>query len=278
MKKISKVACAIALAGAMAFVLVACGGSSGSSGSGSAASESGSAVSESAASSDAAKDVYVVTKATYYQEDGTVRGATTSELDEHGNAVQQTSLGGGGNNENVMKYEFDENGYTIAMIQPDGQKVTYETTLDGDKPVKVVGSNGATTDYQYYDNGMPKEAVSQFGDEYKHVISFDENGYMTTREVAFMAEDSKEEAAMAYAWEFDESSNPVSLTVTETKVSEGTSIGALSAGAYTIECDADGNIVKVANAENGNTVIELEYTRVDNPSAFCRLNSALKSF
>lgn len=265
MKKISKVAFTAALVGAMALVLVACGGSS-----------SGSAASESAASSDATQDVYAMTKATFYEEDGTVKEVDTYERDEHGNTVQQTTQMhlGGNDTESVVKYETDENGYTVALTQPDGQEVTYEITLDGDKPLKSAGSNGAVTEYQYYDNGMVKEITSQFSDEYTGVISYDEDGYLKERASSFK---NGNKANIAYTWEFDGSNNPASITVEEIEKSEDVSVGGLSAGKYTIECDADGNIVKVAKADSGDVVFEREYAKVDNPSACCRLNSTLKS-
>lgn len=262
MRNFGKAALVAAFIGTMAFILVAC-------------SSGGSSASGNAASTEAPSGVFVASKIVRYQEDGSVLGSTAYDLDEHGNTVTGTSVNG--DNKSVVKYERDENGYTTKITQPDGQEITYESTFDGDKLMKVVGSNGAISEYQYHTNGIPSKMTTNFGDEFSNVSSYDENGYLTEKNIVFKAGDSANEATIDYTWEFDGSNNPVSLTVTETKAGENISDG-LPTGKYTIECDADGNIVKITNAESGKTILEYEYTKVDDPSASCKRGSSITSF
>lgn len=270
MRKVSRAIFAVALIGAMAFVLVACGGGSGSVSGGAGESSA----SESAAGSETPKEYYAITKSVFYAEDGSVRGESVYDRDEHGNAVTNTSTSG--DNEQVVKYECDENGYTTSITQPDGETITYEMTLDGDKLLKTVGSNGAITEYAYHENGLPSEVVSSFGDEFTNVKSYDENGYLVEMDVSFKGGDSENKVVMGYEWELDEAGNPVSITVTEKETTENSTAGNLRPGKYAIECDANGNILKISD-EDGNAILEHEYVKVDDPSKSCMLSNMMKS-
>lgn len=264
MCKLGKVILATALICTIALAATACANNSG-----------GSTEGESTDSAEATDGVFAVSKIVYYPESRSFSGSATYDLDEHGNVQKSTVVKG--SLQGVWEYELDENGFATNVVQPDGQEdLALKTTLEGGKPSKTEKPDGEITEYRYHDNGMPSETVTKVGDSYTKVSSYDENGYLTEEGATYVSTESEMETVVDYAWEFDESGNPVSVTLTEAKVDERLSLNSLPAGKYTVECDTDGNIVRVFNAESGMIVNEYEYVWIDNPSPSCRFRSAFK--
>ncbi len=126
--------------------LVACSGSTSSTGGSSANS------------------IYLIkTKTMYSKADGATSIVYENEYDEHGNLTKATTTspknGDMSSQFTTCEYGgFDENGYYSFTELTNGNKTTYEWTIENRHATKLKTRNGTTSEFEYYNDGKLKSS------------------------------------------------------------------------------------------------------------------------
>ena len=216
--------------------------------------------------SGAGKSVYLMTKSTSYNPDGTVSIEVNKEYDEQGNLTKSVydyknmTLG-------IVETEysdFDEHGYPKTITQTDGsgeaRTVLHEYTIENGHAVKE-SSNGVSVEYEYYADGKLKSTKSNGGNQ-KTSRQYNEKGLPT--QWLTEAEDFTKETI--FEWEFDDKGYVKSYTST-IKMREIKDMPTK----YDVECDENGNVILASR--DGVLANKYEYVRIDNPSKFAWISS-----
>lgn len=214
---------------------------------------------------------YVRTSAKRYNADGEILLEDTFDHDNRGCTVNTLNTKYKSDDTVTQKREslYDENGYELSckVSTDDGVlEYSYERELNSEgqqtKCEIFNHTNGVTlhNEYEYHDNGVPKELRQESSDKLISLNRYDENG--------FQVECSTSTWRSTFDWQFDDYGWPVSVEI-ETKYKDEDSYKHVS---YTFECDENGNIVRQFD-ENGSLVAEYSYETVDNPSPAVRTGS-----
>jgi YD repeat-containing protein len=246
MRKFGVALAIIALAAVSAFGLAACGGGGVAQG-----------------------PIYLVAKSTTYYSDGSVLSESSYEYDEHGNLLKQvyssTSVYDHETDETmVLEYGgYDENGYYDTTTSGSGDTSTWEWTIKDGHAVSSTDDQGNTTEYTYYDDGKLKSAVTLRGSE-RSTIEYDENG----RILSIVTEGGDTSYMSTHEWQIDDDGN-VEAYSSASKFGDGD----VSTFSYRTQCDENGNIIYVYDADDGDLWEVYEYIKIDNPSTYAWIRS-----
>jgi len=223
--------------------------------------------------------VWIKTGETHYDESGGLLGSYVYELDSQGNIVKITLTSP---NEGIYvtttEYsDFTPEGYpqtTVqtleggTAVQTNIDKTTY-TLEDGhavaSKTEREGGIDTAESAFTYHANGR-LESRTDRGDAGGLItlttITYDENGFplQGRNEATFGETGIPTVVEGIYEWSFGDGGIPTDCTVT---LSNGN--GSITVARYQIQCDDHGNIIQVIS-DQGETISEYEYARIDNPS------------
>ena len=233
--------------------------------------------------------VYVITSSTYYDDAGIITNKNTAKLDDSGNVEKRISKNYDTRGEIVstLTYAYDRDEYgnlTKAKSTREyyGDSTTATTKYDNDldKDHRVVKAEydtergSATIEYEYHGNGAIKsrhtENPTPSGGKNVVDYEYDERGYPTSQRMQVFENGEKYyDSSTSYDWELDSKGNPVSCTIKSKTTSDGETKTDSKTRIY--KCDEHGNIVKAVN-EEGNTIAEYTYEKVDNPSVAARAN------
>ena len=219
------------------------------------------------------KGVYVVTRETRTDSEG----ATTVyeyTLDEHGNVMKQSVSG---SESYSYTYECDDYGNAIRCFGDDYQYDKDILAVDEyGQPTKMKilsdDGNATTYDIEWYGEGHVKKTIYTYSGEYVIITMtdyFNERGELTRSESLFnyssgslssVLEDSEYYTDFTYT--YDSAGRVISRTATN---NDGTS------STLEYEYDENGNIVRTT--QDGRTVLEIEYTYIEDPSPLVRMKS-----
>ena len=256
MKKWSKVIGVLAVAAVAALCLAACGGGGGSAASSSSAAK-------------AYDPIYVVTNWKMYSNMGdgnpVLTGEWVMEYDEHGNNTKQTITNinptTNEKQESVSTWsDFDANGYPAKFVNAQGATSTTKWTVENGQAVSA-GSDMSTSEFAYYDDGKLKSQVIEYPDR-KVTVEYDENGRQTSQ----VTEGGEHPSTTEMTWTLDDKGFVTGLSRTSTMAN-----GEANTDNFTVECDENGNIVKVIR--DGVLAYEFEYQKIDNPSTWAWVKS-----
>lgn len=212
--------------------------------------------------------VYILTsKENTYNANST---ADKYELDEQGNVVEITEILTFVSDElpdvvdRTEYLDFTEEGYPKREIRKLGEKEwvnQYEITTNGDTASEIKNTSmNSTKTYTYHPNGVMATERSYTGtasgDNYNTMKEYDENGYLLKITM------NKSGFNHTIDWEFGANNLPVGYTDTYVSNNDGKT----TVHKYTVKCDDNGNIVRIESAEDGRSVTEYSYTKIENPS------------
>ena len=220
-----------------------------------------------ASSSQSRGPVYLVKHQSWYIETRDDPYMTaTNEYDEFGNMTKRTietitDFSTNKKETTVLTYsEFDNDGYWAKSTNSKGDVITWENTIENGHATKRSNSDGATTEYAYYDDGKMKSLKTLIGDA-RTIIEYGENGLPESGSTEGTSAPEKSE----YTWEFDDKGFIKGFT----RTSDIT--GKTETSEYTAECDDDGNVILVYS--NGKVSQKIEYQKIENPSTYAWVNS-----
>ena len=198
--------------------------------------------------------VYLPVKTTTYYSDGDKLSDYMVEYDEHGNVLGWKSViypydssDPDVSEKSFSSSDYDEFGYLQKWDGPSGE-MTYSYKWEDGKVVEAKGSNDSVSKYTYGEKGyIETDETTWEGNTI--LVTYDEDGYIIGTKGPNLT--------TTYTWTKDDKGHPTSITAINSATS--------AAEKYTMECDENGNIVTVFNAD-GNLYKEYEYTLIENPS------------
>lgn len=164
-------------------------------------------------------------------------------------------------------------------VQTSTSKTTYTMENGRATTARTVTEEGFTTmesTYTYHANGKIRSQTDRIDLGSQAVLNtttYDENGLPLQQSVenSFSGSSGSTATKASYEWTFDTAGNPAGYTLTTSN-----SDGLASTTEYQVKCDDHGNIVRVLDAQ-GNTVSEIEYVQIDNPSTYVWLQANIRS-
>lgn len=255
------------------------------------ADDEAAAATEEAATDEAAKEtadagpVWVMTRRSQVytnKSDDTPSTTTfTYELDEHGNYTTETMDFGDGIDPIVSTHTYDENGFPLST-KGESEEITYTSEVDDQgRLVKLVGSDGTTQAYSYNADGniemssatgtyynQDEDGNRVEGGTYTTIYRYDAEGLPV--EFSFEGEIAY---TNKFSYERDDSGKIVGCLV---ESDGGEEVG--GDWSSTIEADENGNFVRITeDTESYSMETTIEYTQVEDPSAWVRANAAIKT-
>lgn len=250
------------------------------------------------------KPVYVLTKATHYDEDGVMKSVSKLQLDARGNTVKEedTDYYSDDTWTSVSEYEYDDDGFPLKRKSIAGfddsekQETVSECQCRLDNRGRLAelrvksDSTTSTATYKYHDNGVVKSRTNEYESKTEGVTTYestsdyeyDEGGYLVSisgKSDYTSSTDSKYNSKTSSnyeaTWEFDSPGIPSGYELSVKYIDN--SDKRTGSYEYEVELDAHGNITAVYD-DKGTLVAEYEYERVNNPSEYARMQASIKPY